>query len=354
MRVAMVAPLVFPILPAQANGPHSVVIDLCRGLAARGHDVTLYAAAGSAVDGVKVHEITVDPIARTAAARADGGGSAAGRQALHDSFLALYGDLRTRQFDAVSQHAFDAPAIELAEGLPVLHTLHLPPVDLTVVEAARSSGGSLVAVSEASRRDWEAAGVGEVGVIFNGVPISVPPTDPVDEVALIAGRVSPEKGTHIALRVARQAGLRPRVIGDIYDRDYFEHSVEPLLRDGEFVGPLNREQLSREMSRAAVLLMPIAWDEPFGLVAAEAQMAGCPVVGYRRGALPEVVAEGVGGYLVDSGDEAGLVEAVARARALDRTAIRERAVDELGVDRMVAAYESALTAIARGRGGRVR
>ena len=102
------------------------------------------------------------------------------------------------------------------------------------------------------------------------------------------------------------------------------------------------------MARCAVLLMPVRWDEAFGLVAAEAQMAGCPVVAYRRGALAEVVRHGSGGWLVDPGDEEALVSAVYRARTLDRDSIRRRARAELGVDRMVDAYERALRSVASG------
>jgi glycosyltransferase involved in cell wall biosynthesis len=93
--------------------------------------------------------------------------------------------------------------------------------------------------------------------------------------------------------------------------------------------------------------MPIAWDEAFGLVAAEAQMAGCPVVGYRRGALPEVIREGVGGVLVDPGDEHALVNAIAVAATLDRQRIRDWARENLLVDRMIDDYERALIAVAR-------
>jgi glycosyltransferase involved in cell wall biosynthesis len=95
-----------------------------------------------------------------------------------------------------------------------------------------------------------------------------------------------------------------------------------------------------------VLLMPIRWDEPFGLVAAEAQMAGCPVAAYRRGALSEVVPHGIGGWLVDPDDEEALLDAVLIARTLERGAIRRRARIELGVDPMVDAYERMLTAVA--------
>jgi glycosyltransferase involved in cell wall biosynthesis len=355
MRVALVAPLVFQILPAQAYGPNSIILDLARGLRSRGHKVRVYAAAGSAADEVDIRPIDVDPIARSAAVRPGEAPREEGRLALQAAFETLFSELRAERFDAISQHAFDAPAIELADGLPVMHTLHLPPVERSVVDAAKATRAPLVAVSQASRRDWLAVGVAPVGVILNGVPVPEwsGETPSVEPIALVAGRISPEKGTDAAVRVARLAGLKPRIVGDIYDAAYYQAYVKPLLQEAEFVGPMSRTALGREMSRAAVLLMPIAWNEPFGLVAAEAQMVGCPVVGYRRGALPEIVPDGVGGYLVEPGDEAALVEAIPRARSLDRAAIRERARAELGVDRMVDGYESALLAVARGAGGLV-
>jgi len=107
-----------------------------------------------------------------------------------------------------------------------------------------------------------------------------------------------------------------------------------------------REELFQLMARCAVLLMPVRWDEPFGLVAAEAQMAGCPVVGYRRGALPEVVPHGLGGWLVQPDDERALVLAVHLARGLDRDSIRRRARRELGVEPMIDAYERELMRLA--------
>ena len=109
--------------------------------------------------------------------------------------------------------------------------------------------------------------------------------DPVAPIALIAGRIAPEKGTDTAIRVARRAGLGVCVVGDAYDVTYHATAVEPLLAPREWLGRLPRDGLRALMARSAVLLLPVRWDEPFGLVAAEAQMAGCPVVAYRRGGL---------------------------------------------------------------------
>lgn len=347
MHVALVASLVAPIRRAEANGPHSVIADLAHGLMERGHRVTIYAAEGSVVDGLTINEVAVGPAAGEAAIRADGRTSAEGREALRDGFVRLYSQLRRDGPDVVTQHAFDAPAIELAADLPVLHTLHLPPVSEDVVAAAKSTTAPLATVSDAARRMWQRAGVGDLSVLPNGVPRHPLEDRPILPIALVAGRISPEKGTDVAIRVARRAGLQPLVVGDVYDDVYFASHVEPLLEPGEFIGPVPRTELSRLMARSAVLLMPVRWDEAFGLVAAEAQMAGCPVVAYRRGGLAEVVPDGIGGYLVEPEDDEGLVAAARRANALDRHRIRARAQRELGVDRMVRAYEHALTEVGR-------
>lgn len=350
MRVALVASLVSPIRPAEANGPHAVILDLARGLAARGHTVTVHAAAGSVAPGVALRQVPVEPAARAAALRAGEQAPAGALAALERGFARLFEGLRRDAPDAVSQHAFDAAAIELAEGLPVLHTLHLAPTD-DVAAAARASRASFATVSKAAARMWRRAGLPDVTVLRNGVPTGADPTGPVLPIALVAGRIAPEKGTDVAIRVARRAGLDVRVVGDVYDAAYHAACVEPLLRPGEWLGPLPRRGLSELMTRSAVLVLPARGEEAFGLVAAEAQMAGCPVVAWRRGALPEVVPAGVGGFLVEPDDEAGLAAAVGRSLRLDRRAIRARARRELGVEPMVDAYERALAGLARDSAG---
>ncbi len=346
MRVALVASLVSPILPAEANGPHAVIADLARGLGAHGHHVTVYAAAGSALPGAEVRQVPVEPQAQGASVSFDSVAPASAAAALNRGYARLFAQLRHDEPDVVSQHAFDVAAFELDDGLPVLHTLHLPPMVDDVVAAVRRSASPRATVSQAARVAWERAGVGGLGILRNGVPAFDPMPGPVLPVALVAGRISPEKGTDAAIRIARRAGLAVLVAGDVYDRRYFAASVEPMLRPGEWIGPVPRAELFELMARSAVLLMPSRADETFGLVAAEAQMVGCPVAGYRRGALPEVVAQGMGGWLVDPDDEEALVAAVACARALDRSLIRERARAELGVERMVDDYETTLMAIA--------
>lgn len=347
MDVALSASIVSPILDAEANGPHSVIIDLAHGLAARGHRATVYAAAGSRLDGIDLVEINVS---RDASAGQVRPGQGAPTIDLSGDFGRMYEAIRRGGHDVLSQHAFDAPALRLDPRLPVLHTLHLPPLVPAVVAAARETSAPLAAVSAASFVDWEAAGVRPDWLLPNGVPDRGFRSERPEHVALVAGRISPEKGTDVAVRAAASAGLRPWVVGDPYDRTYFEAQVRPLLADAEYFGAVPRHKLSALMARAAVLVMPVGWPEPFGLVAAEAQMAGCPVVAYRRGALADVVEHGVSGLLVEPDDEAALPAAIRRAMALDRCAVRQSATQRLGVDQMIGAYERALTEVANGMG----
>ncbi len=362
MAVAIVAPLFAPVRPAQPYGPHAFLVDLARALAARGHRTVVYCAAGSLIPGVATCTVPVNPLVAGARVHLLGGRRGTAEAGLHahaaspdaiadavrGAFERVFREIDRRGTDVISQHAFDAEAIEVAERRPVLHTLHLPPMG-RVIAAAQATTATLAAVSEASRRDWEAAGVPGVRVLRNGVPAWDPGTPEIEPVALMAGRFSPEKGFAAGIRMALRAGLRPRLIGEPYDRGYFESEIVPLLPLAELLPTVPREALWGAMARAAVTLVPIEWEEPFGLVAAEAQMAGCPVVGYRRGALPEVVEEGVSGFLAPPGDEDALVEEIARARRLDRAGVRASALRRLGIEPATDAYEQVLLEIATRR-----
>ena len=325
-----------PLLPAQAGGAQAFVADLAAGLGRRGHRVQLYCAAGSQVPGVELVPIAVDASAARALVM-PGGRPAPPNPALRAGFESLFGELRRRGADAVSQHAFDAEALELSEGLPVIHTLHLPPIVSGVVAAARHSRGRLATVSRASQAAWARVGV-ETMVLRNGVPDWHPaPSVDVSPVALIAGRISPEKGIEDGIAAAHAAGLRPLVVGSDYDPAY-----RLTLSGAEFRPPLPRGDLWRLMAASAVCLMPSKWDEPFGLVAAEAQVAGCPVAAYDRGALAEVVAEGAGGFLTPPDDIAALAAAARRCLGLDRTEVRRQARERLLMDSALDAYEAVL------------
>ena len=178
------------------------------------------------------------------------------------------------------------------------------------------------------------------GTVYHGFPESLYRFEPQSRGYLaFLGRMSPEKGPDRAIAIAKRLGMPLKMAAkvDAADKAYFHAEIEPLLDHPliEFVGEIGDQQKSEFLGGAEVLLFPIEWPEPFGLVSIEAMACGTPVVGYRYGAAPEVIDDGVTGYVVDSEDEA--IEAVRAARRLDRRTVRR------GFDRRFSA-----TAMARG------
>lgn len=342
MRVGILASLVTPLRAAPEGGVQTFVVTLARALLARGHDVILYAAEGSVAPGVPLREVEVPPGVEAALWRADR--PPAPVEGLHEAFARAFYRMRADRREVVSQHAFDAEALELSAGWPALHTLHVPPGPNPTTAAVLTSPAPFVAVSAAMGRAWRRAGLSQVRVIRNGVAGVEPAPGPVLPRAVIAGRVSPEKGTAVALRVARRVGLEPVLVGHVYDRRYHREEL-----GGVPVRPVPQQALWELMSRSGLTLLPAQWEEPFGLVAAEAQMVGCPVAAYRRGGLVEVIREGVGGALAPAGDEPALVEAARRALTLDRRRVRASARRRLLIGPVAARYERALAAVARAK-----
>lgn len=350
MRIALVAPLVAPIRSPQLGGAQVLLADLARGLVDRGHAVTLLAAEGSRVDGVPLQTFPVDTAVTptdfaTGAVAADSAFFAGG-----EAFLRVFAwlDAHATEFDLVHAHAYDWPAFAFGElcRLPIVHTVHLPAVvpSVTSLLAAIWQGqrrSRYVTVSAGCAATYPAP-VAFDAVILNGIRVDETPFGPTGDGSLLfAGRVTPEKGLADAIAVARRLGRTLHVAGDRYDERYAAtvldpHRGEPWLR---YHGPLHRAELLALMARASALLLPAQWDEPFGLVAAEAMAAGCPVVAYARGGLPEVVRHGETGCLAPPGDLEALVTATRAAFDLDRAACRRHAETAFDWRRMVWEYE---------------
>lgn len=336
LNIALVASPVTPLGGAQVGGAQALVVDLAQGLAARGHTVTVHCSSGSEVPGVAIRGVDL-PAAAAQSALVHPGRSAPRVPEVDAAIAAMFRAIDSSRCDIVSQHAFDAAAIETVTKPPVLHTLHLPPLAGLVVKAVREvPSRRLVTVSESSRREWAGEGVTIDRVIRNGLALGPATALDVRRAALAVGRLSPEKGFEDAIRACRAAGLPLTIAGNRYDPEY---SID--LDGADFVGALPRPAVRGLMARSAVLVCPIRWEEPFGLAAAEAQMSGCPVAGYRRGALPEVVEEGVTGYLAEPDDVDGLAGAIANCLELDRRQVRSSAEARLGMETMLDGYESA-------------
>jgi glycosyltransferase involved in cell wall biosynthesis len=314
--------------PPVHYGPWELVTSLLtEGLVARGVDVTLFATLDSitaaTLDGVCPRGYQEQP-------------DLDGRvwEAMHVAHALA----RSGEFDLVHTHLDWLPLAFAAHvRAPLLTTVHgfSGPRILPAYVAARGRS-AYVSISDADRSPE----LDYVATVHHGVDLDRLPFQPHPGKDLVVfGRVHPDKGTADAVAIARATGRRLVICGIVQDERYFEEQVRPQLGDDvEFLGSVGPEQGAQVLGRAAALLHPIAFDEPFGLSVVEAMACGTPVVAYRRGSMPEVVDEGVTGYLAhDVGSAAAAVE---RAVRLDRTAVHDRARARFGVDRMVTDYLS--------------
>jgi glycosyltransferase involved in cell wall biosynthesis len=348
MKLAIVAPLVSAIHEPQRGGSQAFVADLARGLVDRGHEVHLYAASGSEVQGVQIIDTGVDHreleatlyrASRTPDARA----SAAGESA----FAAVFAAVRGEAYDVVHNHAFDAPAVTLARSVqaPVVHTLHLPPA-AAVADALRRTARDAVPPTVAGVSAFQASAWRRLVPVDAVLPPYVPtksiPWSPTPgDGVVFAGRLSPEKGAAEAIDIALAAGVCIDLYGDSYDAEYTRQQIDPRRADaGVAVHPgVPQTTLWRAIGRAAAVLCPAKWDEPFGMVAAEAQACGTPVIAFRRGALEEVIADGVTGLMVAPDDVDAAAAAIAEARELSRSDCREHAERHLDLELSLDAHE---------------
>jgi UDP-glucose:tetrahydrobiopterin glucosyltransferase len=347
VKIALVAPLVSPIGGAQLGGAQSVIADLALGLTVRGHQVDVYAANGSFIGGVRVVETGVESGTLLAARYRHGQGHQAPAVALENAFRSVYAQIAKERYDIVHNHAFDATAISLAAELvaPVLHTLHLPP-DPAVAAAIRTARDSprpprVAAVSASLAEAWSHLEPIDV-ILTNGVPTSrMPWSEAAGEGVVYAGRLSPEKGAAEAIAIARAAGLHIDMFGETYDQDYAAQHIEPW-RHGPGValhGAVDRAALWTRMMAATAVLCPAMWDEPFGMVAAEAQAVGTPVVAFASGNLSEVVIEGLTGFVTTRGDVREAAAALKRAPVIGRDACRRHAELHLDLEPTLDAHE---------------
>jgi len=324
MRVSILAPIAWRCPPRDYGPWEQVASLLAEGLVAAGVDVTLFATLDSrtsaVLDGVVPHGYAQDP-------------AMDGRvwEALH----VAHAFARSGEFDLVHSHLDWLPlAFESACAAPLVTTVH-GFGGAGILPAYRRSRSALVSISDSDRQP----GLAYAATVHHGVderllPLSVSAGDDL----VVLGRIHPDKGTADAIEIARRAGRRLVVCGIVHDEAYFAREVRPHV-DGDrvrFLGAVGPGQRADVLGSAAALLHPVAFDEPFGLSVVEAMMCGTPVVAYRRGSMPEVVDDGVTGFVVP--DVAAAVDAVGRAVQLDRRAVRRRAEERFGAARMVADY----------------
>lgn len=334
MRIAQVAPLWERVPPPAYGGIELVVGLLTDELVRRGHEVTLF-ASGDSISLAKLE--SVHP------------------QALRlDSNVREYGIYEMLQMSRVYEQASDFDIIHSHMGCvalpygnlvktPTVHTLHgifTPDNEKMFTHARRQP---YVSISDAQREPR--LNLNCVATVYNGIDLSTydfypEPQDP--PYLAFLGRISPEKGTHLAIEIAKRSGWRLKMAGkvDVVDVDYYEQQIKPHI-DGkqiEYLGEADHEQKSALIGGAVATLFPITWREPFGLVMIESMAAGTPVIAMALGSTTEVIAHGKTGFLCNNVDE--FVEAIDQVAQLNRNDCREHVSKHFSVQKMTAGYEA--------------
>ncbi len=309
----------------------------------RGHTVSLFAAPGSDPRLASLH-LRVQALALSAQARADVSMPSEAFIQEHHAYLSLMRELagRSGAFDLIHDHSFHYLPLTLAAtvGVPMISTLHTPPTPWleSALQAGSWSPVQFVAVSQHTAQSWQHL-LGRVPVVHNGIDLARWPCGPGGKRAVWSGRITPEKGPHLALEACHRAHIGLDLAGPVADRHYFDTQVAPRLSDSDrYLGHLDHDQLAAAVGHAAVAVVSPDWDEPYGLVVAEALACGTPVAAFARGGIPEIVDESCA-VLARPGDVAELAESIVAAARLDRRAARSRARDQCSVRTMVDGYE---------------
>ena len=335
MKVGLLGPVAWRTPPLHYGPWEQVTSLLAEGLVAKGVDVTLFATLDSqtaaTLDGVCVSGYAENP-------------SMDGRvwEALH----VAHAIQRSGEFDLVHNHLDWLPLAFAAHvKAPLVTTIHGFSGRGILPAYVNARASSYVSISNADR----APELDYVATVYHGIDLAALPFSAAGGSDLVAfGRIHPDKGTAQAIEIAKRAGRRLTLCGIVQDAVYFHEQVEPHI-DGDkvrYLGSIGPSQRADVLGCAAALLHPIAFEEPFGLSVVEAMACGTPVITYPRGAMPEVVDEGITGFLVDG--VAAAARAVEIAAALDRRVVRQVAERRFGAARMVddylAVYERVLAA----------
>lgn len=342
MKIALLGHIRHPIAQPFMGGMEAHSWMLAQALQDRGHEVTLF-ASGDSDPRFKISPIVAEHYDR-AFPWHDFHGTDALNTHLDEAFAAACDRLATSDFDVIhnnSLHRFP-PTMALSKGVAMVTTLHVPPF-IGLVRAVRASAAPWNCFTVPSQNQhqawWPDRAPAEAVVVPNGVDLARwRYSADHDGGALWVGRITPNKGTHLAAAAAALAGVRLTIYGTIEHRDYFETQVRPMLTDQiTYGGHLDGPDLAERVRRAAVLLFTPLWDEPFGLAAVEAMACGVPVASLDRGAAREVIGEA--GRFASTPDAKGLATALRQAMLIPRAIPRDRVTSSFTLDKMVDRYE---------------
>lgn len=318
MRIAQIAPLFEAVPPKLYGGTERVVSSLTEELVAMGHDVTLF-ASGDSITAAKLdapwpRALRLDPDIKDWVS----------------TYAMMMEHVRQRadEFDVLHFHCDYWPnSLFSRQSVPFLTTLH-GRLDIAEFQAVYSKFPHVPLISISNNQRSPVPNLGWAATVLHGMPqyLLTPQKVETHDYFAFLGRISPEKGIERAIRIAQATGITLKVAAkvDKVDQEYFDREVAPLLLSGgvEFIGEINDAQKPAFLSGAKALLFAIDWPEPFGLVMIEAMACGCPVIAFRRGSVPEVMEDGVTGFIVENVEEA--IVACGRLDQIDRRIVRAR------------------------------
>ena len=337
LRIGMVAPPWYELPPTGYGGTEAVVAALADQLVGRGYYIVLVGAGQHRTRATRFHAtFDVPPSQRLGMSLPEVLHAAAAEQVLGSAEL-----------DLVHDHSLAGPLLAAGRAVPTVVTMHGPVDDeLGRYVAAIGTAVNVVAISHAQRR--RNAALNWVGTVHNAIDVGSFPwrARKGDYVAWL-GRFAAEKGAHLAIEAARSA-RRPIVLAgkcnEPAERDYFARQIRPRLGAGvRYLGEAGTAAKRELLARARALLFPVQWEEPFGMVMIEAMACGTPVVALRRGSVPEVVADGVSGVIVDHPTQ--LPAAIAAAERIDPASCRAYARSHFDLPIMAAGYERVYRAV---------
>lgn len=338
--------------------PMDIAVAVSEGLEARGHEVTFFGPEGTRVKVSRIEHGGLRPL------KSDegdspilkgpnvGGAEAAKIFNLWDQYLiaAIYKEALEGKFDVVHIHPVDRalPFGYAVRNVPVVYTLHDPiyPWRAEIFKMFSSPNQHYVSISDAQR--VPAPNLNYAATIYNGEPVKeIPFSANEGTYLLFVGRITPEKGVAEAVEVARKTGEELLVLGPPVTGDYWDKRIKPYLGGKiQHIGVVPRSDLYTYYKNAKATLVPIQWEEPFGLVMTESMATGTPVIAFRRGSVPEVVEDSKTGFIVDTVQE--MAAAVKNIGKIDRKACRARVEKHFSVEHMVDGYEKVFLKLAGG------
>lgn len=340
MKIAQIAPIIERVPPRKYGGTERVISALTEELVKRGHEVTLF-ASGDTVTGATLSSVCDHSLRE---AGINDIRERTGWTLRHIG--AAYS--RAREFDIIHDHCgvYSLPVAELSPT-PVIQTMHGAFYDHNIHVFQQLQNTHVVTISKDQARGIH--GINNIGVVHNGLRMEhYPFSDKPENYLLYVGRITPQKGTHLAVQLARKLGL-PLIIAAKLDpehQSYFDTEVAPYLSQNiQWIGEVNEAERNELMSKALCFLHPGLWREPFGLTLIEAMACGAPVVALRRGAIPEIVRHGKTGYIAENAQE--MLELIPKAFELKRLACRKHSLTEFSTQKMTDHYQHLYTSLAR-------